>query len=74
VRTNVRPLLLEFNGLQHCACRYLCTDVRARAHTHTHTRTHARKECCTSVMLKHLQQYIAEGDVFLHCIVPADEM
>ena len=27
-----------------------------------------------SVMLKHLQQYIAEGDVFQHCIVPADEM
>jgi len=25
-------------------------------------------------MLKHLQQYMAEGDVFLHCIVPADEM
>jgi hypothetical protein len=27
-----------------------------------------------SVMMKHLQQYIAEGDVFLHCIVPGDEM
>jgi hypothetical protein len=27
-----------------------------------------------SVMLKHLQQYIAEGDVFLHHIVAGDEM
>jgi len=41
---------------------------------HMRAHAHARTECCMSVMLKHLQLYIAEGGVFLHCIVPADEM
>jgi len=56
------------------SCSTVCAGICVQMHVRAHARAHTHKECCTSVILKHLQQYIAEGDVFLCCIVPADEM